>query len=76
MRIYLRKRKIFSCFILCDFFLFFMRFHQILLDFSSEMTNNTSGLKKIHGAPTSTANAPLLNLNLNYEKLQCKGTDY
>ncbi len=31
--------------------------------------------KKIHEAPASTANAPLLNLNLNYEKLRYKGTD-
>ena len=29
--------------------------------------------KKIHGAITLTATAPLLNLNLNYEKLRGKG---
>ncbi len=32
--------------------------------------------KKIHEAIAFTAIAPLLNLNLNYEKLQCKDTDY
>ncbi len=30
---------------------------------------------KIHGTPASTANVPLLNLNLNYEKLPYKGRD-
>jgi len=29
-------------------------------------------IKKIHGALAITASAPLLNLNLNYEKLRCK----
>ena len=36
----------------------------------------TIGCIKIHGAIAFTAIAPLLNLNLNYEKLQCKDTDY
>ena len=30
---------------------------------------------KIHGTTAITATVPLLNLNLNYEKLQCKYSD-
>ena len=41
----------------------------------AKMTQNCKEMyTKIHEAPASTANAPLLNLNLNYEKLQCKVT--
>ena len=35
----------------------------------------TIGRIKIHGTIAITATVPLLNLNLNYEKLQCKDSD-
>ena len=35
----------------------------------------TLGRQKIHGTIALTATVPLLNLNLNYEKLQCKYSD-
>ena len=76
MKPYLRKRKIFRFFFLGGKFLFFNNFQLFLWDFSSPDENKSHrDNKKIHEAPASTANAPLLNLNLNYEKLQCKGTD-
>jgi len=45
------------------------------MDFSSPDDRKSQSDEKIHGTPASTASVPLLNLNLNYEKLHHKGRD-
>ncbi len=40
------------------------------------MTERYPSEKKIHGAIALTATAPLLNLNLNYEKLRRKDSKF
>ena len=55
-----------------NFFCFLMSF---FLFFNQSSTKNAMSFrqtKKIHGAIALTATAPLLNLNLNYEKLRRK----
>ena len=40
------------------------------------MQRNALVIKKIHGTTAITANVPLLNLNLNYEKLRHKDNKF
>ena len=62
----LRKSKRFSLLFLILFLLFLIK---ILLFLCLDPGYYSI---KIHGAIAFTATAPLLNLNLNYEKLRCK----
>ena len=67
----LKKRKrIYFCFLM-HVFLFLKLFSE---NFDKEDTRYYD--IKIHGTFTITANAPLLNLNLNYEKLRHKDNKF
>ena len=56
-----------------NFFCFLMSIFLFLNhSFRKNIIASATHIKKIHGAIALTATAPLLNLNLNYEKLRRK----
>ena len=57
-------------------FLFFIKNGIFIIKSDRKCAKSYKYIHKIHEAPASTANAPLLNLNLNYEKLRYKVTDF
>ncbi len=76
-----KKRKRKNFFFLCLIFLFFIL--KVKKNYTAQNRANIIKKRdllpiwsiKIHGTIAFTAIVPLLNLNLNYEKLQCKDSD-
>ena len=69
-----KKKKLKFLFLILFISVLNRPFQKFLYRKAKMIQNCKEMYKKIHEAPASTANAPLLNLNLNYEKLQCKVT--
>ena len=70
-----KKKKFVFLFLIVNISFSKMVFRGNLYINTKDDTNLQENVYKIHEAPASTANAPLLNLNLNYEKLRYKVTD-